>query len=125
MEMKRLSIVAALLGLMLSSTAFADEPAFCKAECDSARAQCKASTGKASGDDAVKLLSTQETNAFARTAQSPVAGTGERSLERSGQQNRRAQQMSICDDKFQRCSRACVAPADSGSPLVRKRSSVG
>lgn len=123
--MKRLSIVLGLVGLMLSGAVFADEPAFCKAECDSARAQCKASTGKASGDDAVKLLSTQETNAFARTAQSPVTGAGDRSLERSGQQNRRAQQMGICDDQYQRCSRACTAPADSASPLVRKRSSAG
>jgi len=123
--MKRLSIVLGLVGLMLSGAAFADEPAFCKNECDSARSQCMANTSKASGDDAVKLLSTQETNAFARTAQDPVAGAGARALERSGQQNRRAQQIGICDDKYQRCTRSCAAPGGDGAFPVRKRGNTG
>jgi len=118
--MKRLSIVLGLAGLMLSGAVFADETAFCKAECDSARSQCKASTSKASGDDAVKLLSTQETNGFARAAQDPVAGVGAKSLERSGQQNRRAQQLGICDDKYQRCTRSC-APAGGASDAFPSR----
>jgi hypothetical protein len=126
MEMKRLSIVLGLVGLMLSGAAFADETAFCKTECDSARAQCKANTSKASGDDAVKLLSSEETNAFARTARDPVAGVGAQSLERSGQQNRRAQQMGICDDKYQRCTRACGTSGDGGAVFpVRKRGNTG
>ncbi len=123
--MKRLSIVLGLAGLMLSGAAFADETAFCKAECDSARSQCVANTSKASGDAAVKLLSSQETNAFARTAQDPVAGAGAQSLERSGQQNRRAQQMGICDDKYQRCTRSCAAPGGDGAFPVRKRGNTG
>ena len=125
--MKRLSIAATLLGLMLSGAAFADETAFCKTECDSAHAQCKASTSKASGDDAVKLLSTQETNGFARAAQDPVAGAGAQSLARSGQQNRRAQQLGICDDKYQRCVRACSGPAKGtdGAFPVRRQGNTG
>lgn len=123
--MKRLSIVLGLVGLMLSGAAFADETAFCKSECDSARSQCMANTSKASGDDAVKLLSTQETNAFARTAQDPVAGAGSKALERSGQQNRRAQQIGICSDKYQRCTRSCAAPGGDGAFPVRKHGSTG
>jgi len=123
--MKRLSIVLGLVGLMLSGPAFADETAFCKTECDSARAQCKASTSKASGDDAVKLLSSEETNAFARTARDPVVGAGAQSLERSGQQNRRAQQMGICDDKYQRCTRACGTPGGGAVFPVRKHGNTG
>jgi len=119
--MKRLSIVLGLAGLMLSGAAFADETAFCKTECDSARAQCKASTSKASGDDAVKLLSTQETNGFARAAQDPVAGVGAKSLERSGQQNRRAQQLGICDDKYQRCTRSCAPAGGAGDAFPSRK----
>ena len=124
--MKRLSIIVGLVGIMLSGAAFADEAAFCKSECDSARSQCVASTGKASGDEAVKLLATQETNAFARTAQDPVAGAGTRALERSGQQNRRAQQLGICDDKYQRCTRTCAAPGGAeGAFPVRRHGNTG
>ena len=124
--MKRLSIAATLLGLMLSGAVVADETAFCTTECESAHSQCKANTSKASGDDAVKLLSTQETNGFARAAQDPVAGAGARSLERSGQQNRRAQQLGICDDKYQRCMRSC-APAGGANDVfpVRKHGKTG
>lgn len=123
--MKRLLCAFGLLGFVLSGSAFAQEGGFCKAECDSARAQCKANTGKASGDEAVLLLKNEETNAFARSAQSAVTPTGAQALERSGQQNRRAQQMGICDDKYQRCTRACTAADNSGSPLLRKRTGQG
>jgi len=124
--MKRLSIVLGFAGLMLSGAVFADEAAFCKTECENAHAQCKANTGKASGDDAAKLLTTQETNGFARAAQDPVAGAGARSLERSGQQNRRAQQLGICDDKYQRCTRSCAAPAGAdGAFPVRRHGKTG
>lgn len=124
--MKRLSIIVGLVGIMLSGAALADEAAFCKSECDSARSQCKANTGKASGDDAVAMLSTQETNAFARTAQDPVAGAGTKALERSGQQNRRAQQLGICDDKYKRRTRTCAAPGGTdGAFPVRRHGNTG
>lgn len=124
--MKRLLCAVSLLGIVLSGAAWADDAAFCKSECDSARAQCKANTGKASGDDAVLLLKSEETNAFARTAQG-VSSTGTQALERSGQQNRRAQQLGICEDKYQRCTRTCSAPAGApeGAFPVRRRSQTG
>ena len=122
--MKRLLCAVGLLGLVLSGGAFAQDGGFCKTECDTARSQCKANTGKASGDEAALLLKSEETNAFARTAQGAVTSTGNLALERSGQQNRRAQQLGICDDKYQRCTRAC-SPENSGSPIIRKRSNAG
>jgi len=123
--MKRLLCAVGLLAFMLSGAVLADEVAFCKTECDSALATCKASTGKASGDDAVKLLATEETNAFARTAQGAVASTGTQAIERSGQQNRRAQQLGICNDKYARCTRTCAAPGEGTVFPVRKRGSTG
>lgn len=123
--MKRLSFVAVLLGTVLSGAAFAEDAAFCRAECDTARSQCLANTGKASGDEAVLILKSEETNPLARAAQSAVTSTGNQALERSGQQHRRAQQRDICDDRYQRCTRACSSPQDSGSPLIRKRSGAG
>lgn len=123
--MKRLLCAVGVFGLMLSGAAFAQDAGFCKTECDTARSECKANTGRASGDDAVLLLKTEEMNAFARTAQGAVASTGAQALERSGQQNRRAQQLGICEDKYQRCTRACSSGQNSGSPVIRKRSHVG
>ena len=122
--MKRLLCAMGLLGAVLSGAAIAQDAGFCKAECDTARSQCKANTGKASGDDAVLLLKSEETNPLARTAQGAVTPTGTLALERSGQQNRRAQQLGICDDKYQRCTRACSAD-NSGSPIVRKPADAG
>jgi len=121
--MKRLLLALGLVGVVLSGAAVADDTGLCRAECNSARAQCKANTGKASGDDAVLLLKSEETNPLARAAQSAVTPSGTLALERSGQQNRRAQQLGICDDKYQRCTRACSGQDNSGSPLIRKRSS--
>ena len=122
--MKRLSSALGWLGLVLAGAAGAADTAFCKSECDSARTQCTANTGKASGDDAVLLLKNEETNPLARTAQGAVTSTGNLALERSGQQHRRAQQRGICDDKYQRCTRACAAD-NNGSPIIRKRANLG
>ena len=120
--MKRLLFALGLAGAVLSGAAFAEDAGFCKAECDSARTQCKANTGKASGDEALALLSAEETNPLARAAQGAVTPTGTQALERRGQQNRRMQQLGICEDKYLRCTRSCANPdANSGSPLLRKR----
>ena len=125
--MKHLLCAMGLLGAMLSGPAFAEEASFCKLECDSARAQCKASTSKASGDDAVKLLASEETNPMARNAQGAVPSTGAQALERRGQQHRRAEQIGICDDKYQRCTRACSGSANGsdGSFPVRRHGNTG
>ncbi|MEW6371748.1 MAG: hypothetical protein AB1584_12490 [Pseudomonadota bacterium] len=123
--MKRLLFALGVVGFVLSGAAVADDAGLCRAECDSARTQCRANTGKASGDDAVLILKSEETNPLARAAQGAVTPTGTLALERSGQQNRRAQQRGICDDTYQRCTRACSAQDNSGSPLIRKRSSAG
>lgn len=124
-EMKRLLSAVALLGVVMSGAAWAQDAAFCKAECDTARTQCTANIAKASGDDAVLLLKREETNHLARTAQGAVTSSGNLALERSGQQNRRAQQLGICDDKYQRCTRACSGADNSGSPIIRKRANAG
>lgn len=122
--MKRLLSAVTLFGIVMSGAAWAQDAAFCKAECDTARTQCTANTGKASGDDAVLLLKREESNHLARTAQGAVTSSGNLALERSGQQNRRAQQLGICDDKYQRCTRACAA-GNNGSPIIRKRANAG
>lgn len=114
-----------LLGVLLSGQAFAEDAGLCKAECNSARSQCKANTGKASGDDAVLLLKSEETNPLARAAQGAVTPTGTLALERSGQQNRRAQQLGICDDNYQRCTRACSSEAAGRSIMLRKPRDAG
>lgn len=122
--MKSLSSAAALLGLVLSGAAIAQDAGLCKTECTTARTQCTASIGKAFGGDGILPLKREETNPLARTAQAAVNSTGNLALERSGQQHRRAQQLGICDDTYERCTRTC-ATGRNGSPIIRKRVSAG
>ena len=113
--MRRASFMLALTSLLLSTTVLSAEPRFCHSVCDSERRACKADVQQLAAEDGEGLLVMQERNALARTASRTGApSTGAvRPGEHAAVQNRRIQRTAACVSTYQRCERACEAPANN------------
>ena len=107
--MKRLAAMVA--ACILSGTATAAEPSLCKSMCDSEKRECRADAQLAAADDADPPLTMPERNPFARTAQGQVPAESARAISGAGAQTRRMRKSAACDASYQRCTRACAAPA--------------
>lgn len=110
--MIRAVYLAALLAVLMPSAQAADDPSFCKSICGSERQECKATARKMTGnDDLIEKSSPSEKNPFANTA-SHAQGQSEqmRVAENNSYHRRQSERYGACDDKFQRCTRACTVP---------------
>lgn len=115
--MRRGSLMLALMGVLLSTSALAAEPDFCHSVCDSERRACKTNVQQLAAEDGDGLLNMAERNQIAKTAaktQSPSPAM--LANERSSVQTRRIARSAACDDTYGRCTRSCKAQ-NSASPL--------
>lgn len=114
--MKRLTLLAALLGVFLSPLTRAEEPSMCKSMCASEKQQCTNRAGRLS-----------ELDDFAGEEKNPLADTANRmrpETARAAKQadftKRKQERLGACDTRYLRCTRSC-APATSG--IVEKAAS--
>lgn len=126
--MHRTSLIAVLMGFLLSNACLADETAFCKPACDEERRVCKAKGRELAEDDNTPFLSMGEKNVLARAAaRGQVPSEAARAGERVATQSRRLRHAEACDDTYARCTRACASPAAAApeSPAIFNRRKAG
>jgi len=110
--MKRFSLLAILMGAMWAGAACAADAGMCKSMCSTERNECRAQVRGLAADDGKSLLEMNERNPMARAAQERVPAPAERALDNAGTQTRRLDKAGQCEEAYQRCVRACAAPAD-------------
>jgi hypothetical protein len=110
--MIRALYLAALLAAVLPAARAADNAGFCKSMCGSERQECKATARKMTGNDSLLDRPQFDKNPFANTA-SHTQGPSEqeRVAGNDSHQRRQSERNGGCEDQYQRCTRACSAPA--------------
>jgi len=111
--MKRFTLLAIVLGSMWAGAACAADASVCKSMCSTERRECRAQVRELAAEDGQPLLEMYERNPLARAAQEQVPAPVGRALDHAGTQARRIARAGKCDEAYQRCVRACAAPADS------------
>ena len=117
--MKRLTWLAITMASMWAGTGHAADAGLCKSMCSAEQRECRANVRGLAADDGKPLLEMAERNPMARAAQEQVPAPAGRAIDAAGTQSRRIDKSAQCDAAYQRCVRACAAPA--GSVLVKPR----
>lgn len=110
--MIRAFTLAVLFAVALPSASAAEDAGFCKSMCGSERQECRATARKATGNDDLLERAPADKNPFANTA-SHAQGQSEqeRAAGSASFQKRQSERYGTCEDKYQRCTRACGIPA--------------
>jgi len=110
--MIRAFALAALFAAALPAAHAADDAGFCKSMCGSERQECRATARKATGNDDLLERGPEDKNPFANTA-GHIQGQSEqeRAAASASFHKRQSERYGVCEDKYQRCSRACSIPA--------------
>jgi hypothetical protein len=111
--MKRFTLLAIVMGSLWAGAAQAADAGVCKSMCSTERRECRAEVRGLAAEDGKPLLEMNERNPMARAAQERVPTPAGRALDNAGTQTRRLDKAAQCDVAYQRCVRACAAPADS------------
>ena len=117
--MKRLTWLAAMMASMWAGAGHAADAGLCKSMCSTEQRECRANVRELAADDGKPLLEMTERNPMARAAQEQVPAPAGRAIDNAGTQSRRIDKSAQCDAAYQRCVRACAAPA--GSVLVKPK----
>jgi hypothetical protein len=113
MRMKRLTWLAIMMAATWAGTGHAADAGLCKSMCGSEKRECRANVRELAAEDGKGLFERDERNPLARAAQDRVPAPAGRAIDDAGTQTRRLDKSAQCDAAFQRCIRACAAPADS------------
>ena len=110
--MIRTLALAALLASCLPTVQAAEDAGFCKSMCSSERQECRATARKATKNDDLLERGPEDKNPFANTA-NHLQGQSEQERATGGASfhKRQSERYGACDDKYQRCTRACSIPA--------------
>jgi hypothetical protein len=110
--MFRTVCLAVLFAAVLPSTHAAEDAGFCKSMCTSERQECRALARKAtSNDELVSDREVSQKNPFANTAGNLQGqSVDQRAADNAGFHRRQSERYGTCDDKYQRCTRACSVP---------------
>jgi len=111
--MKRFTLLVVMMGSMWAGAGYAADASVCKSLCSAEKRECRAQVRDLAADDGKPLLEMNERNPLARAAQAQVPAPAGRALDQAGTQTRRIDKAGKCDEAYQRCVRACAAPADS------------
>jgi hypothetical protein len=110
--MIRALALATLFAAGLPAAQAFEDAGFCKSMCGSERQECRASARKATSNDGLLERGPEDKNPFANTA-GHVQGQSvqERAADGASFQKRQSERYGVCEDKYQRCARACSIPA--------------
>jgi hypothetical protein len=109
--MIRALALAALFAALLPAAQAAEDAGFCKSMCSSERQECRAAARKATSVLDLPDRGLPEKNPLANTAshvQTPSAQ--EHAADSASFQKRQSERYGVCEDKYQRCTRACSVP---------------
>lgn len=121
--MKRMKLLAALVGMALGAAAFAAEPGLCKSMCAGAKRECRAHAQSLTELDRDVLIAPDSKNPFDRANnQGQVTPVATQARERADDYRRGAERKGQCDAAYLRCTRACATsgPADADAIVVRR-----
>jgi hypothetical protein len=124
MIMKRLKLLAALVGISLGAAAFAAEPGLCKSMCAGEKRECRANAQSLTELDRDVLITPESKNPFDRANnQGQVTPVATQARERADDYRRGSERKGQCDTAYLRCTRACDASGhtDTDSVVVRRR----
>jgi hypothetical protein len=113
MSMKRLTLLAIVMGTLWAGASHAADAGLCKSMCGAEKRECRANVLGQARDDGGSLLEMGERNPMARAAQEQVPAQAARAIDNAGTQTRRIDKAGKCDATYLRCTRACDAPADA------------
>lgn len=111
--MKRFTLLAIMMASTWAGAAYAADASVCKSMCSTERRECRAQVRELAAEDGKPFLEMAERNPLARAAQEQVPAPAGQALDNAGTQTRRIDKAGKCDEAYQRCVRACAAPADS------------
>jgi len=110
--MIRALALAVLFASALPAVQAVEDAGFCKSMCSSERQECRASARKATSNDELLERGPEDRNPFANTA-NHLQGQSEQERAAGGASShkRQSERYGACEDKYQRCTRACSIPA--------------
>lgn len=122
--MKRMKLLAVLVGMALGAAAFAAEPGLCKSMCVGEKRECRANAQSLTELDRDVLLAPDSKNPFDRANnQGQVTPVATQARERADDYRRGSERKAQCDTAYLRCTRACATSGhtDADSVVVRRR----
>ena len=111
--MKRFTWLAVMMASMWAGAGYAADAGLCKSMCSTEQRECRANVRGLAAEDGKPIFEVGERNPMARAAQEQVPAPAGRAIDNAGTQSRRIARSAQCDTAYQRCVRACAAPAES------------
>lgn len=124
--MQRFSLIAAFIGVFLSSACLAAEPSLCTSTCNAERRVCntKAIELARFEREAAQPIERYRHSLASNASKLQTPSPAEQAIGRSSMEQTRIRDAGACDDSHARCTRSCtntVAASVDSPVIVRKR----